>query len=220
MQNKKYILFDLDGTVSDPKTGITNSVRYALEHYGIHVENADALEGFIGPPLRDSFMERYGFSPEKTEEAVMLYREYFSDRGIYENELYPGMKKLLKALVQAKKTVIMATSKPWVFAQRILEHFDIADFFTFVSGSELDGGRSDKAEVIRRAMEQVGIKNPTEAVMIGDRRYDIAGAKAVGMESIGVLFGYGSKEELEAVGADRIAATVNALGKLLLGEFL
>lgn len=206
----QYFLMDLDGTITDPKEGITKSVAYALRYYGIQVENLDTLEKFIGPPLSDSFQEFYGFGEEKSLEAVEKYREYFKDRGIFENKLYPGMEKLLKTIVGQGGKIVLATSKPEVFAKRILEHFRIAEYFTFAAGSTLDTTRNTKGAVIRYALEHLGISGE-DAVMVGDRRHDVIGAKENGMECIGVLFGYGDRAELEEAGADEIVETVEQL---------
>lgn len=211
-QNYQYFLMDLDGTISDPKEGITKSVAYALNYYGIQVENLDTLEKFIGPPLSDSFQDFYGFDREKSLEAVEKYREYFKDKGIFENELYPGMEHLLKTITEQGGKIVLATSKPEVFAKRILEYFQISEYFTFAAGSTLDTTRNKKADVIRYALDTLGI-TPEEAVMIGDREHDVIGAKKNGMECIGVLFGYGDREELENAGADVIVETVEELEK-------
>lgn len=211
-QNYQYFLMDLDGTISDPKEGITKSVAYALNYYGIQVENLDTLEKFIGPPLSDSFQDFYGFDREKSLEAVEKYREYFKDRGIFENELYPGMEHLLKTITEQGGKIVLATSKPEVFAKRILEYFQISEYFTFAAGSTLDTTRNKKADVIRYALDTLGITQE-EAVMIGDREHDVIGAKKNGMECIGVLFGYGDREELETAGADVIVETVEELEK-------
>jgi phosphoglycolate phosphatase len=216
MKNKEYILFDLDGTLTDSGLGITKSVRYALESFGIHTDSLDALKPFIGPPLKDSFIEFCGFSEEKAAEAIAKYREYFSVTGIYENELYEGVITLLEALKSAGKKLVLATSKPEVFTNKILEHFKIDQLFEFVSGSELDGRRNDKAEIIAHAIAGAKIADPSRAVMIGDRKHDIIGAEKNRMDSIGVLYGYGSLAELEAAGAGNIAATVKELSSLLL----
>ncbi len=216
MKSKDYILFDLDGTLTDPCLGITKSVRHALDFFGVPAGSLDELKPFIGPPLKDSFMELYGFSEEKAIDAIEKYREYFSVAGIYENELYEGISRLLKDLKSAGKKLILATSKPEVFARIILKHFEIDHFFDFVSGSELDGRRTDKAEVIAHALEGAKIADLSLAVMIGDRKHDIIGAKKHGLKSIGVLYGYGGLAELEAAGADTIAATVAELSRLLL----
>lgn len=213
--NKNYMLFDLDGTLTDPQEGITNSVAYALEQYGIHIEEKAELNKFIGPPLKDSFMEYYGFSDEQAEEAVWKYREYFNEDGIFENKVYPGIPEMLQHLKEQGKVLIVATSKPTVYAKRILERFELIKYFEDVQGSELDGRRTKKDEVISYALDQNHIFHKNRAVMIGDREHDIIGAKKCGLESIGVLFGYGTREELEKSGADKIADSVQMLEKLL-----
>ena len=219
MKNYKYVLFDLDGTLTDPKEGITKSVAYALEAYGIHVEDLDSLCKFIGPPLKDSFVKFYGFSEEQGYEAVEKYREYFRPYGVYENKVYDGVDKLLIELKASGKMIILATSKPTVFANTILEHFDLMKYFDVVCGSELDGSRVKKGDVITYALEQVAEKDTgfdkSKAVMIGDREHDILGAKENGLDSIGVLYGYGDRAEHEAAGADYIVETVEELIKTL-----
>lgn len=211
----KYILFDLDGTLTDPKEGITHSVAYALESFGIHVEDTDQLCPFIGPPLLDSFMEFYGLSEAQAQEAIAKYRERFGPIGLFENQVYAGIPEMLGRLKAQGKHLIVATSKPTVYSAEILKHFGLYDYFEFVSGSELDGTRTDKAEVIAYALEHCGITDLGEAVMVGDRRHDIIGARKNGLESIGVLYGYGSREEFEAAGAGQIAKTVENLENLL-----
>ncbi len=211
-----YILFDLDGTLTDPVVGITNSVMYALKKYGIEVSNRSELYKFIGPPLWDSFESYYGFSREEAKNAVEYYREYYREKGIYENSVYDGIEDLLKRLKEKNKILIVATSKPEVFAKQILVHFDIAKYFTYIAGSNLDGTRVKKGEIIKYALENCNITDLSKAIMIGDREHDIFGAKEVGISSIGVLFGYGDREELEKAGADFIVATVEDIGKVLL----
>lgn len=213
--DKKYMLFDLDGTLTDPQEGITNSVAYALEQYGIHVEDRSTLNKFIGPPLKDSFMEYYGFAEDRAEEAVWKYREYFNEDGIFENKVYPGIPQMLQRLNDQGKILIVATSKPTVYAKRILERFELNQYFADVQGSEMDGRRTKKEEVISYALEQNQITDNAQAVMIGDREHDIIGAKKCGLDSIGVLFGYGSREELDGCGADQIVDTVQMLEDLL-----
>ena len=219
MKNYKYVLFDLDGTLTDPKEGITKSVAYALEAYGIHVEDLDSLCKFIGPPLKDSFVKFYRFSEEQGYEAVEKYREYFRPHGVYENKVYAGVDKLLAELKASGKMIILATSKPTVFANTILEHFDLMKYFDVVCGSELDGSRVKKGDVIAYALEQVAEKDTgfdkSKAVMIGDREHDILGAKENGLDSIGVLYGYGDRAEHEAAGAGYIVETVEELIKTL-----
>lgn len=213
---KKYLLFDLDGTLSDPKVGITRSVQYALEAFGIHVENPDDLCHFIGPPLRESFMKYYGMDESGAEAAVAKYREYFADKGIFENELYDGIPAMLESLRSHGKTLLLATSKPTVFAERILVHFGIEGFFSFIGGSELDGRRSKKDEVIDYVLQENRITALDSAIMVGDREHDIIGAVKTGIQSIGVLYGYGGYDELAKAGATKIVGTVAELQEALL----
>lgn len=210
---KKYdvILFDLDGTLTDPGLGITNSVAYALKKYGITAESREELYKFIGPPLHKSFEMFYGFSEKEAMRAVEYYREYYKEKGIYENSVYDGIENLLEKLKEAGKKVIVATSKPEVFAKEIIRHFSLDEYFFYVAGSNLDGSRTVKAEVIEYALAEGGVTDKSSVVMIGDREHDIIGAKKAGVDSIGVLFGYGSREELEAAGATHIADTVESI---------
>lgn len=217
MKNYKYILFDLDGTLTDPAVGITTSVAYALKKFGIVVDDITQLNHFIGPPLLDSFMECYGFSEEKAYTAIEYYRERFRDTGIYENRVYDGVENMLEALKKSGREIILATSKPEPFAREILRHFSLEKYFVYAAGSNLDGTRTAKAEVIEYALESVGVEDKTSAVMIGDRKHDIIGAQKTGLDSIGVLFGYGSREELEAAGATYIVETVVDISKLIMG---
>lgn len=216
MKDYRYILFDLDGTVTDPKVGITKSVAYALRYFGIETANLDDLCKFIGPPLKQSFMEYYCFDESKSTLAVEKYREYFGVTGLYENTVYDGLEKLMQKLVGQGRTLIIATSKPTVFAVKILEHFDLLKYFAFVAGSELDGTRTKKSEVIAYALQQNHITDLSSAIMIGDRKHDIIGAKEVGLDSIGVLFGYGDLQEHEQAGANHIVSTVDELSALWL----
>jgi len=216
MNGYKYILFDLDGTLTDPKEGITRSVAHALKCMGIEApEDLDELCKFIGPPLKDSFIRYYGMSDADAQTAVSKYREHFSQGGLFENEVYEGMRELLEILKSKGKTLIVATSKPQLFSEMILEHFGLSQYFDFVSGSEFDGTRVEKAEVIAHAIKECGI-DKSSAVMVGDRSYDVVGAKANGLPCIGVLYGYGSREELEEAGADFIVATVSELKDMLI----
>lgn len=214
----EYILFDLDGTLTDPVVGITNSLMYALRKYGIEINDRRELYKCIGPPLTDSFENFFGFSKTEAKNAVEYYREYYREKGIFENVVYDGVETLLKTLKDNGRTLLLATSKPKVFAERILEHFKIDGYFTFVAGSNLDGTRVKKGEVIKYALENCKNIAPTKAVMIGDREHDITGAKEAGIDSIGVLFGYGSRDELEKAGADKIVESVAELERVLLNE--
>lgn len=208
MSKYEVILFDLDGTLTDPGLGITNSVMHALKKYGIEVADRTELYKFIGPPLIDSFEKYYGFSHEEAVKSVDYYREYYRDKGIYENAVYDGIENLLKSLKEKRKKIILATSKPELFAKEILRHFNLEKYFFFAAGSTMSETRTNKAEVIEYALSECGITDKASVVMIGDREHDIIGAKKNGIDSIGVLFGYGSREELEAAGATYIAETV------------
>ena len=215
MKNYDVILFDLDGTLTDPELGITSCVQYALRHFGIEVEDRKKLRPFIGPPLVDGFMELLGFSREMAEEAAQKYRERFAEKGIFENQIYPGIDSLLEKLKQQRKLVGTATSKPEEFARRILEHFGLDGYFDEITGAEMTiGGRRSKEDVLRCALDRMGVEDKSRAVLVGDRKYDIEGAAKVGIDAIGVLYGFGSREEFS--GAVAVAETVADLEKLLL----
>lgn len=209
-----YILLDLDGTVSDPKVGICTSVQYGLRKMGIEVPDIDVLTPFIGPPLRDSFREYYNIPEDDIEKVVAFYRERFSTVGLFENDLYPGMKDMLSDLKKAGKHLALASSKPRVFVQKILDHFDISGYFEVIMGSELDGTRENKIEIIEESLRLLFKDCPVEkekCVMVGDRKYDVSAAGQTGIKSIGVTYGYGSREELEEAGADLIVDSVSEL---------
>jgi len=209
------IFFDLDGTLTDPGVGITNSVAYALKKWGIEVEDRTTLYPFIGPPLTDSFQRYYGFSKEDSLRAVDDYREYFRDRGMYENEAYEGVEEMLAALKAAGKRIVLATSKPEYFAFQILEHFHLDGYFDFKAGASMDESRNKKGQVIAYALESLGITDKAQVVMVGDREQDVQGAKENGLDSIGVLFGYGSREELETAGATYLAETMEDILRIV-----
>lgn len=215
--NYSTILFDLDGTLTDPKVGITNAVQYALRHFGIDVEDLDLLEPFIGPPLADSFQKFYGLNESESMEAILVYREYFSDRGLFENQVYPGIPELLTRLQAAGHTLIVATSKPTEFAERILARFNLAQYFSFVGGSTFDGSRSLKADVIAHVRKEYGF-DPASTIMIGDRKHDLIGAKEEGLPAIGVSYGYGSIAELENENPIAIVNTPEELENFLLPQ--
>lgn len=215
MPRYQHVLFDLDGTLTDPGVGITNSVAYALKKYGIEVQDTRDLFKFIGPPLHESFELYYGFSKEKARKAVDYYREYYRERGIFENILYSGIAELLSSLHSNGYILMLATSKPEVFAKQILDHFALSKYFTCVAGSNLDGTRTKKAEVIDYALGGAGVYEKSSAIMIGDREHDIFGAKAVGIDSIGVLFGYGSRAELTSAQATYLAEQVKDIQPIL-----
>lgn len=217
-----YILFDLDGTLTDPKLGITRSVQYALRALGIEEPSLDKLEPFIGPPLADSFREFYGLEEEQVVTAVAKYRERFTDQGIYENEIYPGTARMLASLRAGGKKLAIASSKPTPFVERILDHFEIRAYFDYIIGSNMDGTRGKKEAVVEEALRQMLPAGMTPAekkagvAMVGDRRFDIEGAREHGITSVGVSFGYAPEGELEQAGADHIVDTVEALAGLLM----
>lgn len=216
---KKYLLFDLDGTLTDPKIGICTCVQYALAAFGIQEPDLDKLEPFIGPPLKESFMEFYHMSKEQAEGAVEKYRERFQEKGIFENKIYKGVPGMLRALRSKGMVLAVASSKPTVFVRRILEHFHIARYFDVVVGSELDGTRVNKDQVVRETLRQLfqGTRvDPDQVYMIGDRRFDVEGAHAVRVESVGVTYGYGGMEELKEAGSDYIVCSVKELESFLL----
>lgn len=212
----KIVLFDLDGTLTDPKTGITRCVQHALKHYGID-EDCDNLTRFIGPPLVDSFMEFYDFSREQALEATKIYRERFAPIGKFENEVYEGIPEMLGALKDAGIVLGVASSKPEPFVIDILKHFDMYDYFDVVTGSLLNETRTKKEEVLEEALSRLKlIAGSTDIAMVGDRKFDIIGAKAFNLASVGVRFGYAEEGELEAENPDFIAETVEELKNYLL----
>lgn len=218
----QYCLFDLDGTLTDPREGITKSVQHALKAFGIYEPDLKKLEPFIGPPLKDSFMELYGLSETQAVKAIEIYRERFAPTGVLENQIYPGIAELLGRLQEEGVRLAVASSKPTCFVHQILKHFDIEQYFEVIVGSELDGTRTAKEEVVEEALKQLAVWNlPKEekkkkCAMIGDRKFDIQGAKAYGLTGIGVGFGFAKEGELLLEGADYIVDTVEELSALLL----
>ena len=216
MGKYKVILFDLDGTLSDPKEGITKSVQYALRKFGVEEQSLDSLECFIGPPLKVSFSDYYHFDEEKANQAIDLYRERFTVKGMFENVLYEDIPLLLHALKEQGYILVVATSKPTVYAEEILKHFQIDDFFEGIIGSNLDGTRSAKAEIIQYIINEYSAYKLADFIMIGDRKHDIIGANQCGIDSIGVTYGYGSMEELQSFHPTYIAETVEQLKSILI----
>ncbi len=240
---KKTILFDLDGTITDSGEGIMNSVKYTLDAFGISDYDKPFLQRFVGPPLKEFMMKIFGFDEEKARLAVVKYREYYGKSGIYENRLYDGIEDLLRDLKGAGKIVALATSKTEMYMKMVLDHFGITQYFDVAAGSLFDGSRVRKGEVVRHALELVrdGLAGGRiigafgdiaesisgsaaekifleRAVMIGDREQDVDGAKENGIESVGVLYGYGSLGELKEAGATYIVRTIDELRDRLLGE--
>jgi phosphoglycolate phosphatase len=203
------IYFDLDGTLTDPKPGITRSIQYALRKLDRRVPPEDELTWCIGPPLRDSLKKLLG-TDDLAGKALALYRERFADIGIFENEIYPGIEDTLSVLAKSDRRLFVATSKPTIYAERVIDYFKLTVYFERVFGSELDGRRSDKTELLNYALQMTGV-DPLQATMIGDRSHDMIGARNNGMTAVGVLYGYGSKEELVDAGAHRVCATAQGL---------
>ncbi len=209
------ILFDLDGTITDPALGITTSVAYALDHFGNQYSDLKSLETFIGPPLREQFMEYTGVDVHMGEEYVKKYREYYAVKGIYENKVYHGIAEMLEELKKEGKQIVLATSKPEKFAAIILEHFNLMQYFDFVAGALMTNERTKKDEVIAYALNNIEHDLKT-TIMVGDRYHDIEGARKFGIDTIGVTFGYGTKQELSEHSAKIIVDTVEELKRELL----
>ena len=212
------VLFDLDGTLTDPEIGICRSIQYALEKDGRPVDSLESYHPWIGPPLLWSFQTYAGASREEAIKLMGYYRERFSSVGLYENKVYPGIPELLCELKAYGAKIAVATGKPTVFSQKILEHFDLARYIDFVSGISLDNEPTDKRENILRALSALGSENKSKAVMVGDRDQDANGARLAGVGFIGVLYGYGSREELVRAGAENIAEDIAALRHMLLTD--
>lgn len=201
----KVALFDLDGTLTESGIGITRSVAYSLRKFGMEETDQAKLDLFIGPPLIDSYMRYYGFTREQAVQAVAWYREYYAETGIFENRVYDGVETMLRTLRNRGVTCVLATSKPEYYAVQILDYFGLSPYFSVVAGATMDETRTGKAAVIAYALSQLPDHGP--AIMVGDKRHDIQGAKANGLPAVGVLYGYGSRQELEAAGADHLAQT-------------
>ncbi|UPM53546.1 HAD family hydrolase [Gottfriedia acidiceleris] len=212
------ILFDLDGTLTDPKVGILNSVKYALQKMKKAIPLESELLKFIGPPIQQSFFEICQLNDKELLNAVCFYREYFSQSGKIENKVYDGIRELLSDLQKEKKRLYVATSKPTIFAREIVSHFQLDEFFIQIVGSELDGTRINKSEIIEYIFEKNNDLFKEDSVMIGDRFHDIIGAKNAKIDSIGVTYGYGSELELTDAGANAIVNSVDQLKKMLLNE--
>ena len=212
----KYILFDLDGTLTDPKEGITGCVRYALPFLGIDPPPSDELLDFIGPPLVDSFIRRFGMTKEDAEFTLQKYRERFSTVGMFENRVYDGVPKMLEHLKNAGCTLAVASLKPLVFVEKILEKFSLSKFFSVIAGSDLEGKKHTKKQIIDDVLSALPPISKSNIVMVGDRYQDIEGAKQAGIISIGVTYGYAAIGELESAGADYICATPAEVVKILL----
>lgn len=218
-QRYDVILFDLDGTLTDSKAGITRSVQHALAGMGIDVPDEEALTPFIGPPLMESFARYYGFDGEQSRRAIAIYRQRFATIGIYENAVYAGIPELLADLRQSGTTLAIASSKPMIYVEQILSHFGLAEHFVAVAGSNLDGTRIAKREVIAHALSLLPDIDRTRSIMVGDREHDVFGAREHGIETIAVGYGYGPRWELIAAAPAAIADSVGQLRSMLLAEW-
>lgn len=212
----KNVLFDLDGTLTDPAEGITKSVAFALDRFGIYVSDLSVLNVFIGPPLTDSFKKYFDFTDEQAKFALDTYREYFSVYGLYENEVYKGIPEMLGRLQEKGIRVCLATSKPEKYSVKILEHFDLKKYFYFIAGNTMDETRSRKDLLIKHIFDSNPDFKPEETIMVGDRIYDIEGAHDFGIKAIGVSYGYAPDGELEASGADIVVENVEQLEKAIM----
>ena len=213
----QYLLFDLDGTLTDPKEGITKSVQHALRHFGIEVEDPDTLTPYIGPPLIPSFMEFHGLSREQAEEALMVYRERFSTVGLFENEVLEGVPEMLRSLKEKRRFVAVASSKPEEYVRRILDHVDLLQFFDEVVGASMDEKRSAKKDIIEEALLRMGKASGDKSIlMIGDRKHDVEGARLCNLDSLGVYTGFAPEGELEEAGATYVFHTIGEMAAFLL----
>lgn len=212
----QWILFDLDGTLTDPAMGITGGVQYALGKFGIHETDRRKLYPFIGPVLIESFQNYYHFTLEQSKEAAGYFREYYERQGKFENVVYNGIPAMLRELNHAGKQLFVATLKGTNFAIEIMEHFGLADYFVGIEGQRVDGENTPKSQIILQILRKYGVQDLSRTVMVGDRGQDVIAAKEAGIHSIGVLYGYGEREELERVKAKQIVSGVEELGKELL----
>lgn len=218
MSKYDYVFFDLDGTISDSALGIVNSVIYALDKMGIEQPNRELLKRFVGPPLQESFTMYLGLSQPDANAAIKHFRHYYSEKGILENSMYDGIENLIVELKHSGKTLVVATSKPEPFARDILRRYGIDEAFAYIAGSTLDETRTKKDEVITYALETMAISDTSRVVMVGDRFHDVVGAAKNGIDCIGVLYGYGSREELESAGAAYIASNTDEVARIVLEQ--
>ncbi len=216
MKYYRYLLFDLDGTLTDSSEGIINSILYSFDKLGLQLPQKEELYKFIGPPLLNSYIEYYGFSLEKARLATDYFHKFFVEKGMFENKLYDGIREMLLKVSSCDRKLILATSKPEVFAEKILQHFDILKYFDNVVGATLDEKRTKKEEVLSCIFENIDISDKSDVVLIGDTKFDAIGAKKLGIDCIGVSYGFGTKEELIENGAVYVAETPEQLAKILL----
>ena len=214
-RDAEYIFLDLDGTLTDPSLGIINATLQALEYFGIHESDREKLGDFIGPPLYVSFAKHYGFSREQSQKAIEVFQDYYAPKGLYENTPYPGMRELLAGWKAEGRRLVLATSKPEIFAMQILERFGMASSFAFIAGGDPCETRVHKSDVIRYALRKLGLDANIPAVMVGDTKYDILGAKELGFPTVAVTYGFGKREDIVEAGAAWIVDSVEELGALM-----
>jgi phosphoglycolate phosphatase len=214
-RDAEYIFLDLDGTLTDPSEGIINATIQALEYFGIHETDRAKLGDFIGPPLYVSFAKHYGFSREKSQKAIEVFQDYYAPKGLYENTPYPGIRELLAKWKDEGRKLVLATSKPEIFAMQILERFGMAGSFTFIGGGDPFETRVHKSEVIRYGLGKLGLTTDIPAVMVGDTKYDILGAAEVGFPTVAVTYGFGKREDILEAGASWVVDSVDELGALM-----
>ena len=214
---KKYdtIAFDLDGTLTNPERGLIASFVYALKKMGVNYGDESSLRRFIGPPIYDEWQKEFGFTPEQSSEALLVFREYYSVYGWWDNEIYPGVKEMLSELKNRGKKIILATSKPEVFAKKVVRLFDIEKYFDFVGGAATDKIRDKKHEVLKYSLDSLGVTDYNKVILVGDRVYDAEGARLCGVDSMGVLYGHGSADEIKSSGFTLICENVSDITKLL-----
>ena len=215
---KKYdtIAFDLDGTLTNPERGLIASFVYALGKMGVDYGEKAELKRFIGPPIYEEWQRCFGFTPEESAKALLIFREYYSVYGWWDNEIYPGVKEMLERLKRAGKKIILATSKPEIFAKKVLDLFDISKYFDFIGGAATDKTRDKKSEVLEYSLHGVGVYDHSRAILVGDRIYDAEGAKLCGIDSLGVLYGHGSESEVRSAGFTYIVNNVDDIADLLI----
>ncbi len=218
MKNYDYIFFDLDGTLTESGPGISRGVAAALETIGIKEDREEVLQSFVGPPLLQRFQEVYGVDPETGERLIAAYREYYSKQGVFENRVYDGIRETLQRLTDAGKKLAIASNKPGMYVNVVLEQYDLARYFVLVSAADASDNRMSKTDMLEYAISVLGITDRSKVLLVGDRKYDAVGARECGIDCLGVLYGYGSREELEENGVTAFAETASDIADRILGQ--
>ena len=207
MKEYDTVAFDLDGTLTNPERGLLSAFEYAFKKLGVTYESRDSLKKYIGPPLYDEWQKDFGWSFDEASHAVDIFREYYNVYGWWDNEVYPGIEDMLRQLSESGKILVVATSKPEQTAKRVLALFGLDKYFDCIAGASMNGTADGKSQILSRALRSVGVADADECILVGDRKYDAEGAAQVGCDSIGVLWGHGSREELEAAGFTALATS-------------